>query len=75
MHVSRGSKHILNIYKYNKTGSILKIEPFFMFFHRTFVRFEIVIFYFEFFMRQNDLYKYEDTYLAFAKSRTFTFQK
>ena len=35
MHVSRGSKHILNIYKYNKTGSILKIEPFFCaFFHR-----------------------------------------
>lgn len=46
-----------------------------MFFHRTFVRFENVIFYFELFMRQNDLYKYEDTYLAFAKTRTFTFQK
>lgn len=46
-----------------------------MFFHRTFVRFENVIFYFELFMRQNDLYKYVSSYLAFAKSRTFTFEK
>ena len=27
--VCEGPKHILNIYKYNKTGSILKIEPYF----------------------------------------------
>ena len=58
--VCEGPKHILNIYKYNKTGSILKIEPFFCaFFHRKFVHH----------------YKYVSSYLAFAKARTFTFQK
>lgn len=41
-----------------------------MFFYRTFVRFENV-------KLKNFvvLNKYEDTYLAFAKSRTFTFKK